>query len=65
MPATPEKRRLLERALKVREATCGACGCTEELNTLMRQFTARPDQDTDMFYCGCQDDHDDRHGGTW
>lgn len=56
----PEKRRSALAFLKKRYATCGACGCEEEVTIYMKveyeyQFRARPDQETDMYYCGCQD----------
>ncbi len=47
-----------------RYATCGACGCERVVSTFMRrdheqQFTALPNEPTDSFYCGCQNDFDD------
>lgn len=66
----PEKRRQALSWLKRRYATCGACGTEWEVEMYMRtdreyQFTPRPEQRTDEFYCGCQADHDDNYGGSW
>lgn len=41
-----------------RRATCGACGCDRVINGRVAQFAARPEEPTDLFYCGCQDDDD-------
>ncbi len=46
-----------------RYATCGACGCERAVTEFMRrdraqQFRARPNETTDLFYCGCQNDFD-------
>ena len=48
-----------------RRATCGACGTERAVSASMRrdydaEFHARPDVDTDLFYCGCQRDEDSR-----
>lgn len=45
----------------VRKATCGACGTERVVDSYMKrtpelQFKRRPDEPTDVFYCGCQDD---------
>ena len=45
-----------------RLATCGACGTEREVSPHMfryreeYQFTPRPKEPTDSFYCGCQHD---------
>lgn len=44
-----------------RKAECGACGTERVVTNFMKrdfdqQFLARPDDATDRFYCGCQDD---------
>ncbi|HSN25118.1 MAG TPA: hypothetical protein VLT45_02500 [Kofleriaceae bacterium] len=46
-----------------RLAECGACRCQRLVTDFMRhdpdqQFTARPEQPFDDFYCGCQNDDD-------
>lgn len=47
-------------AKEQRLATCGACGCERVVDDWMRnaknQFKTCPEQATDQFYCGCQDD---------
>lgn len=49
-----------------RRAMCGACGGERTVDDYMRrtpesQFTARPNETTDLYYCGCQDDPDEPH----
>lgn len=51
------------RRRRTRHATCGACGTEREVTDFMRkdfdsQFTPRPNETTDSFYCGCQNDDD-------
>lgn len=47
--------------MRPRMATCGACGSERVVDAFMKrsldsQFTARPKEATDSFYCGCQND---------
>jgi hypothetical protein len=47
-----------------RLATCGACGAERPVTPRLRkhlyaQFTPRPKEPTDSFYCGCEDHEDD------
>jgi hypothetical protein len=45
-----------------RKATCGACGFERDVGPYMKrhaQYTPRPTEVTDSFYCGCQDQSDD------
>ena len=46
-----------------RRAICGACGSEREVTEFMKrdrdsQFTPRPGEPFDRFYCGCQNDDD-------
>ena len=47
----------------LRMARCGACGTERIVTDFMRrdrdsQFTAKPHEPMDEFYCGCQHDPD-------
>ena len=63
MRASPETRKKVLSLLKERRATCGACGCDDVVDRHMRtdrdmQWKPRPGEDTDVYYCGCQNDHE-------